>query len=148
MYNNLHENSIRQQKTKPPNTFLFCGFIADILLADTYIIAASFLFVKMVSHMLTRRGYAVGASVSHGVIGDRQEHYSRRKNKDRRECHSHRPMSKFVYPLPRAGFHRLQWHYKFFWSLTTFAVLVLRIAFSLVSNREHLIRWDMIGISP
>ena len=39
--------------------------------------------------------------------------------------------------------------YRFFGSLTTFAVLVLRMAFSLVSHREYPIRWDMItGISP
>lgn len=39
----------RQQKTKPPKQNSFCGLIADILLADTFIIAASGLFVNMKS---------------------------------------------------------------------------------------------------
>nr|DAP96407.1 MAG TPA: hypothetical protein [Caudoviricetes sp.] len=42
-----------QGNKKPnPQTFhSFCGLIADILLADTYIIAALVVFVKMISHV-------------------------------------------------------------------------------------------------
>ena len=41
------QNLIKATKTNPPRISPFCGPIADILLADTYIIAVRFKFVKI-----------------------------------------------------------------------------------------------------
>ena len=45
-YNAPVSNHKGNKKPSPHRIFSFAGFIADILLADTYIIAASVAFVK------------------------------------------------------------------------------------------------------
>lgn len=46
-YNSLTELNQGNKKPNPPRISPFCGPIADILLADTYIIAVRFKFVKI-----------------------------------------------------------------------------------------------------
>lgn len=46
-YNNNIELNQGNKKPTPPRISPFCGPIADILLADTYIIAVRFKFVKI-----------------------------------------------------------------------------------------------------
>ena len=46
-YNSLAELNQGNKKPSPPRISPFCGPIADILLADTYIIAVRFKFVKI-----------------------------------------------------------------------------------------------------
>ena len=46
-YNNNIELNQGNKKPNPPRISPFCGPIADILLADTYIIAVRFKFVKI-----------------------------------------------------------------------------------------------------